>query len=167
MSPLAAPDYVEPLRGWRVWVVVPTPRGARLRSVVQKTIWPDGSALVAECRRHRLLRRATGHAAPELACHCGIYATRLGDLEPLLVDAPWDTGTRVLGQVNLWGDVVECERGWRASRAYPERLYVPARGGKLSREEVVSGLAAYRVPVEPLGCSAAQAVAALACLSAA
>ena len=104
---------------------------------------------------------------PLASCQCGIYATYLPELEPLLAEAPWETGARVLGQVSLWGDVIECERGWRASRAYPERLYVPARGGKLSREEVISGLAAYRVPVEPLGCSAAQAVAALSCLSAA
>ena len=29
---------------------------------------------------------------------------------------------RLLGQVALWGKVVECERGWRAERAYPVGL---------------------------------------------
>lgn len=163
MSP-AAPDYAEPLVGWRVWVVVVTEEGPRLRSVVQKTAWPAGRALAAECRRHRLLRRAR-HDAPTAACHCGIYATGLDELAPLLVEAPWDTGLRVLGEVSLWGDVVECERGWRAARAYPARLYVPVGDGRLAQDAVVDALSAYRVPVEPLGCRATHAVAELACVS--
>ena len=39
---------------------------------------------------------------------------------------------RVLGRVSLWGDVVECAWGWRASFAYPAQIYVPdrvSRGG--------------------------------------
>jgi hypothetical protein len=32
---------------------------------------------------------------------------------------------RVLGLVSLWGKVVECEQGYRASHAYPLRIYVP------------------------------------------
>jgi hypothetical protein len=37
-----------------------------------------------------------------------------------------DGGTvcRVLGTVALWGRVVELEHGWRASHAYPLRLFV-------------------------------------------
>jgi hypothetical protein len=166
VSAAAAPDYAEPLVGWRVWVAVGVAEGVRLRSVVQKTLWPPGRALAAECRRRRLLRRST-HDAPSLSCHCGIYATQLEELEPLLVDAPWESGVRVLGEVSLWGDVVECERGWRASRAYPARLYVPAADGKLTQRLVVDALAAYGVPVEPLGCRPAHAVSQLAWLSAA
>jgi hypothetical protein len=159
-----APDYAEPLVGWRVWVVATAPDGARLRSVVQKTVWPVGRALAAECRRHRLLRRAR-HDAPAEACHCGIYATGIEELAPLLVEAPWDTGLRVLGEVSLWGDVVECERGWRAARAYPARLYVPLGDRRQPQDAVVDALAAYGVPVEPLACRATHAVAELSCLS--
>jgi hypothetical protein len=56
-----------------------------------------------------------------------------------------------VGRVALWGVVIECERGWRASYAYPARLYVPtrstARRPRLSPREVADGLAAYGVPV--------------------
>jgi hypothetical protein len=31
----------------------------------------------------------------------------------------------VLGEVMLWGHVLETEAGWRASHAYAARLYVP------------------------------------------
>ena len=34
---------------------------------------------------------------------------------------------RVFGAVSLWGRVVETERGWRASCAYPRRIVVPSR----------------------------------------
>jgi hypothetical protein len=165
-----APDYAEPLVGWRVWVVVADGHGLpRLRSVVQKTLWPVRAALAAECQQRRtlarLLRRPTQHAAPELDCQCGIYAAPLVELEPLLAEAPWETGVRVLGEVGLWGDVVECERGWRASRAYPQRLYVPqrdARRPRLSQQEIALGLADYGVPVETLDCRPSQAVGRIA-----
>ncbi len=163
----AAPDYAGPLVGWRVWVVVPDEVGApRLRSVVQKTLWPARDALVAHCCQRRvlakLLRRQAHESVPMPSCQCGIYATHLSELEPLLADAPWETGARVLGQVNLWGDVIECERGWRASHAYPATLYVPQRDGRrprLTQEEMVEGLVDYGVPVEALPCRPSQAVA--------
>ena len=167
---LEAPDYVEPFVGWRVWVVVPDADGTpRLRSVVQKTLWPVLQPLVAECCQRRvlakLLRRPGHERVPDPACQCGIYATALHELEPLLAEAPWETGARVLGEVNLWGDVIECERGWRASRAYPVRLYVPVRDGRrprLTQEEIADSLADYRVPVELLPCRPSQAVNLLA-----
>jgi hypothetical protein len=47
--------------------------------------------------------------------------------------------------------VIECERGWRASYAYPVRLYVPTRSTarrlRLRPREVADGLAGYGVPV--------------------
>ncbi len=32
---------------------------------------------------------------------------------------------RVMGKVSLWGTVIETEHGYRASHAYPLRLYIP------------------------------------------
>jgi hypothetical protein len=165
-----APDYFEPIVGWRVWVVALDGEGSpRLRSVVQKTVWPTARPLVAECCQRRvlakLLRRPQHGPVPLPACQCGIYATQLVELEPLLAEAPWETGARVLGRVSLWGDVIECERGWRASHAYPERVYVPLRDGRrprLGQEEIASALADYGVPVELLPCRPSQAVTQLA-----
>jgi hypothetical protein len=35
----AAPDYVEPIVGWRTWLVVCEGEGFRLRSVVYDALW--------------------------------------------------------------------------------------------------------------------------------
>jgi hypothetical protein len=78
---------------------------------------------------------------------------------------------RVLGRVALWGTVVECERGWRASRAYPAHLYVPSprrpalfvltglRRPALPAEEIALELAAYGVPVEIVECATVRGLA--------
>ena len=58
---------------------------------------------------------------------------------------------RVVGLVSLWGSVVECEHGWRASHAYPAAIYVPSfssAAGDPAPEEIAAALAAYHVPVE-------------------
>jgi hypothetical protein len=67
---------------------------------------------------------------------------------------------RVLGRVALWGTVIECERGFRASRAYPTRVYLPSDAGSpwgVEWEEVALGLSRYRVPIEALASAAADA----------
>jgi hypothetical protein len=126
-----------------------------LASVVKGVTWPAGEPLAAECLGPRLipLPRLRPHPAPGPRCECGIYATDVGRASQYLRDSiPFDLG-RVLGRVALWGTVVECERGFRASHAYPVALYVPVgRGnGALRRAlELAAGLRRYRVPVELL-----------------
>jgi hypothetical protein len=110
-----APDYAEPLIGWRVWCVVRTRDGLRLSSVIHDALWPEDGELVARCDA------GAPHDAPHAGCSCGIYAAR----DPATVwtyllgrDDP-HTVRRVLGRVVLWGRVVEHEHGWRASHAVP------------------------------------------------
>jgi hypothetical protein len=165
-----APDFVEPLEAWRVWKVVRRDSVFSLGSVVQRTVWPAGEALVAEClsgsRLSRLLRRRKArHDSPDVGCQCGIYAAGLETVGQYAADAPFSGVSRVLGQVALWGTVVECERGYRASYAYPTRIYVPADAGEQWRigwDEVALGLCRYGVPVEPLAARAAEATRFLA-----
>jgi hypothetical protein len=45
-----------------------------------------------------------------------------------------------VGEVALWGRLVETERGWRGSAAYPIRLFVPD-------DEIARGLEPYEVPI--------------------
>jgi hypothetical protein len=123
-----APDYAGPLIGWRVWLVVERDGGLRLASVVHDELWPAKGALVARCRRdeNRFLEPSelAAHAAPHEDCSCGIHAARdPDDVRSYLRgrDEP-RTVCRVLGTVLLWGSVVECEHGWRASYAYPHHL---------------------------------------------
>src|SRR5207302_10888345 len=125
--------------------------------VVFNVVWLPREPLEAECSRRRMnllpWRRAVLHHAPLPACDCGIYATTLERTAPYLdprLDGP--RVHRVLGRVSLWGTVVECAWGWRASLAYPERIYVPAwtaRSG-LPPQEVALSLADYGVPIELL-----------------
>lgn len=156
----AAPDLAEAVEAWRVWRVVEVPHGLRLGSVIKPTVWAPDEPLVAGClrswpslRRFRR-RRAREHTAPEDRCECGIYGAGLRSIGPYLRDPPANRAVaRVLGQVSLWGTVVECERGFRASHAYPLRLFVPT-DASLERhrdpEELVCGIEVYGVPVELL-----------------
>lgn len=162
MSALA-PDYAEPLVGWRSWVVVEHAEGLRLRSVVFKTIWAPRLELLANCEhrwpvRLRLSRRRGQHDVPGVDCHCGVYAAPDPESAAAYFYLYADllrhgTRHRVIGTVNLWGSVVEAERGWRASRAYPARIYVPTHGPgrrKVDAEEIAFGLTDYGVPVHIL-----------------
>jgi hypothetical protein len=140
--------------------------GVRLSSVVYPSIWPLRRELVAVCRRrHRLHRRFTAeptHAAPTERCLCGIYGAShpsqlLRYLESDQAEARASRRLlgRVPGRVLLWGTVVESKQGWRASHAYPERIYV--RSGAqdsplLDGEQLARALATYGVPVELLAC---------------
>jgi hypothetical protein len=165
-----APDFVEPLEAWRVWKVVRRDGVWNLGSVVQRTVWPAGEALVAEClaggRLSLLLRRRkVRHDAPEVRCQCGVYAGSLDVVGRYADDTPFSGVSHVLGRVALWGVVVECERGYRASYAYPTRIYVPADAGepwRIGWDEVALGLCRYGVPVEPLAARAADATRFLA-----
>jgi hypothetical protein len=154
----AAPDFIEPLEAWRVWRVVAYKGELVLASAVKRTIWPADEPLVAECLaakpllRDWLLRRPP-HEAPCESCQCGIYATQWGQVGKYLRDLLPEARARVLGRVALWGTVIESERGFRASHAYPLALYVPVDGAErspLGPDELARALERYRVPVEPL-----------------
>lgn len=162
----AAPDYIEPFQAWRVWRVLRVDGTYRLGSIVQRALWPTDSALRAQCQRTRLFRRRRHeHDAPDLGCECGIYAGGLEQLRLYVTEGLRAPLSRVIGQVALWGTVVECEHGFRASHAYPSLLYVPEDVGAAWQTEwanVAIGVCDYGVPVEPLPAPIADAPSALA-----
>jgi len=167
----SAPDYIDPVRGWRTWLVVQGHDGARLASVSFPALWPRGKRLSAECGRG--FHTGAGpplrieHRAPSLDCSCGIYATWNLDRATQIADCATARfrdclGRSVLGaalgEVSLWGTVVECAHGWRAGFAYPARIYVlaPSYGRRsqiASAEELAVDLESYGVPVEALECN--------------
>ncbi len=179
---MRAPDYVAPLEGWRLWHVAERDGALRLVSPLYRTVWPVRREFVASCRRGlepgvSLYRPRTRHAAPSPGCGCGIY----GSCEPARATAYMsrffkhreDVVHRVIGTVSLWGEVVECESGWRASRAYPRRIFVPlARGRRLSLRglrhpalpavEIALELADYDVPVDLVECASVEELAEIA-----
>jgi hypothetical protein len=156
-----APDYAEPILGWRAWHVVETSEGLRLHSIARPVVWAPGEEMSAGCLRHRSLlrpwRKPAPHPAPQPECSCGVYAVRSARTALRGLDVysrPWRPLHRVIGQVSLWGTVIEGELGWRATTAYPHRLYVPSRRlhgpPVLDLDRIIAALGDYGVPVEPL-----------------
>ena len=143
-------------------MVVKEREGFRLRSVVYDALWSPRSELVAHCLHHTLRlpwRKRSSHVPPAGRCRCGIYAAREPEEAATYLEGrtPADALSvhRVIGTVSLWGRIVECTRGWRASRAYPKAIYVPATRAPywLRAEraaEVALALTDYGVPVELL-----------------
>lgn len=165
---MPAPDFFQPTLGWRVWLVVEDHGELRLASVMYPTVWEPRREEIAYCRpgdpRHgrwdgeTFISHAGPHLAPHVRCGCGIYASKGVELAASYFDGYGPTfdqpAFRVIGRVSLWGRVIEGDRGYRASHAYPSHLYVPGRslngGSEVSPEEVALALTVYGVPVELL-----------------
>lgn len=149
-----APDYIEPVQAWRLWEVEYVGAAPRLRSLYRICFWPVGAAFEARCEAHRLrLPRRPRHPAPTATCSCGIYGVPFELIRKRLAlhDGLPRGRALVIGTVSLWGDVLECERGWRASFAYPSRLFLPRESG--GAEARAEGLLDYGVPIELLDTS--------------
>ena len=98
------------LRGWRAWEVAETPDGLRLRSVATRTIWFSGTMASEEGERN-------SGDVKNSAC-CGYYSFRnKGALFDQMLNE------KVYGEVLMWGDVVEHERGYRAECVKIVSLY--------------------------------------------
>ena len=138
-----------PVVGWRAWVVTQTDAGLRLGSVLYDDVWVPGTTALASCRRHDDLFAdpLPPHETPGFPCGCGFHAA-LDPVDALSYlrgrDEP-ATVCRILGEVALWGRLVETEAGWRAGAAYPVRLYV-------DNAAIGDALAVYGVPVVSASC---------------
>lgn len=163
-----APDYVAPVLGWRAWVVDASGAEARLMSLTRPTAWPVGAPLRAECPVASIVRREPPHprCGVQYGFPCGIHAARSADAAAFYINLPSRAhDIVVIGRLALWGRVIEGERGWRTSCAYPEHLYLPCRQrSHLGRvEEAALDLTAYGIPIEILECPYLGVVDALAC----
>lgn len=159
---VVVPDAIQPVVGWRTWLLVETEAGYRLQSIIYPTPWPARGSLRAGCRRepsllHRLQRRKhPAHDTISVRCTCGIYASTGPEGAAAYLDyaLPFTRPCRrAIGQVALWGRVVECERGWRAERAYPLRLFLPVytlRAAPELRRVAADLRAAYGAEVEAI-----------------
>jgi hypothetical protein len=138
-----------PVLGWRAWAVMETAAGLRLGSVLYDEVWGPGTTALAVCRRREdfFAEPIPPHPTPSSECGCGFHAARdaadalsylRGRNEPATV-------CRILGEVALWGRLVETEAGWRAAAAYPVRLYAPDAA-------IAETLGVYGVPVVSAPC---------------
>ena len=80
-------------------------------------VWVPGRAAEAVCA---VLERDdhSGQPAPQVNCTCGLYASKRNHR----LHVTLSTGVMVMGQVALWGRVIEHETGFRAQYAYPLTL---------------------------------------------
>jgi hypothetical protein len=144
---VAAPDLAAPIVGWRLWLVVADGGYLWLESVLRNVRWSPLRPLRAVCVPHHRPDAAGGHAAPRLDCDCGIYAARTPEPLASYLDSAFPgrpTVARALGRVRLWGEVIECERGWRGELAYPDALFIPTRES-IPAHQVTAGLRDYGV----------------------
>jgi len=112
----------EPLVGWRCWHVLP--HEGLLRPIFKRgLVWKPRQTLEALCPEK-------AHEVPAEGCKCGVWTV----CHPMLLDeVGWTAapptgisklpGVMVVGEVSLWGKIIQHERGWRASCAYPRHLY--------------------------------------------
>ncbi len=160
-----APDLIEPIVGWRLWLVVPDGGYLWLESVLYRSRWSPRRPHEARCVQHRRcyfcnskeVEAYPTHAAPDPECDCGIYAARSPESLARYLDSTYPGRgivERVLGRVRLWGRVVAGEHGWRGQCAYPDALFVPTRttaGQRMQPTDVAAALRDYGVPVLLLG----------------
>lgn len=111
-SILHRPDVVsETVDAWRAWAVVELNGELRLSSLTRPERWDPLTPVTAFCRHPTHLR-------PRRFCTCGVYAVP----RPELLAGLGSIAGGAIGQVSLWGRIVEHERGLRAQAAYPARL---------------------------------------------
>jgi hypothetical protein len=112
-----APDRISVITAWRAWGV----DGLRLKALGQKTVWEPRKQVDAACTPGMLASK--GHPAPSFDCQCGVWAFKsLDNLVGALTSNY--SNVRVLGQVSLWGRVIETENGYRSQHAYPSELWL-------------------------------------------
>jgi hypothetical protein len=150
--------YIFPIFGYRGWVL----RDGKLSSYAVDNFWIPKKANVAQCGgyerakfwgRHNILYgpRLIPHAncaAPVAECGCGFYAFKT---LPFLVE--WLEHREldiVIGEVYLWGKIVDCEYGYRAQYAYPKRFYSNDYEYNYAYNNSIFELREFNVPVEPI-----------------
>lgn len=131
---MSEPDfYAEEFIGWRGWRI----HGKRLVSVNGGEVWEPGEPFTATCQKGRRHKHV-----PWTACSCGIYVTKT--LKKLRANGYHNEGA--LGQVAVWGHMVDGGDGYRAEFAIPKIIYVPHLSWRVG--EILE--AEYGVPVHPL-----------------
>jgi hypothetical protein len=129
------PDAFGAVVAWRAWKIsdrsrkillpgggsVHVPEELRLRSVSMTEEWTPRQPMEATCR--------SSHEPPGDDCHCGLYAAKTrAHLESMSYpNYNYQLGdpSVCIGEVWLWGGIVEGSQGWRAQFAYPKRILVP------------------------------------------
>src|SRR6266436_3122902 len=150
--------YILPVVGYRGWVL----REGKLSSYAVDNFWIPKKANVAQCGGYEHVKFWGSHkihfgpkliphasyVAPLAECGCGFYAFRT---LPYLVE--WLEHREpniVVGEVNLWGKIVDCQYGYRAQYAYPKRFYSNSYEYDYACNNSNFALREFKVPIEPM-----------------
>ena len=131
---MTAPDFIEPIVGYRAWridggVLVPWSMGVA-------GAWEPG-ANTARCVFH------AEHRAPVAQCSCGLYALADASDERLRPDH------EAVGAIVAWGDVEVHRTGFRAELAAIVALALPDRVRPAHEQDLRLAAARYGVPLVP------------------
>ncbi|HYX12639.1 MAG TPA: hypothetical protein VE817_11660 [Candidatus Acidoferrum sp.] len=105
------PTFVEAVTAWRGWSLVEVDGEVRLSSLTRPEVWTPRAPHAASCPKGRT-------PTPQRRCRCGVYAAVSPEALAELRALPGG----VVGEVSLWGRVIEHGRGFRAGVGYPARL---------------------------------------------
>ena len=105
------PTFVEAVTAWRGWSLVEVDGELRLSSLTRPEVWTPRAPHAASCPKGRT-------PTPQRRCRCGVYAA----LSPEALAGLRSLPGGVVGEVSLWGRVIEHGRGYRAQVGYPARL---------------------------------------------
>lgn len=108
-----SPDFCQTITAWRGWGI----KNEKLQALGQEAAWKPKEAKPAKCTQSK------SHRAPSRECNCGYWSFKSLDL---LTEAlkGYTTSVAVLGQVEIWGRVIDCENGFRSEFAYPKELWL-------------------------------------------
>lgn len=109
------PDSIIPIVAWRAWSVKTSKNDWKLAALGQSDVWPAKKMMTAKCRSNG------GHPVPHRDCQCGVWSFH--SLDTLLAKLDGYT-PKVIGQVTIWGRIIECENGFRSQFAYPKELWL-------------------------------------------
>lgn len=113
------PDYTQTLTGWRAWKV----HNEKLYSLGMSQYWEPRVAKEAFCAYEGGYETESAtHPSPARDCSCGYWSFSSMDI---LMDAlKAYSGVAVVGSIEIWGRVIECENGYRSQFAYPKELWL-------------------------------------------
>lgn len=127
-----SPDYVHTIVSWRGWTVA----SGLLQAVGSYDFWKPRVAERAICKHAQrnpdMLTNwfsasiDTKHACPGMRCSCGYWSFKTRELFLQAVDKQ-AAAVQVVGTVECWGRVIECENGYRSEYAYPKELWLLRR----------------------------------------
>lgn len=108
---------IDAVTAWRGWSLVEEEGQVRLSSLTRAESWIPRAPHAASCSKGR-------RPTPQRRCRCGVYATTTPEALGGLRSLPGG----VVGEVSLWGRVIEHGTGYRAELGYPARLGLVCAG---------------------------------------